>query len=352
MNLKQLAASLGLSQTTVSRALNGYPEVGEATRARVLAAAKAANYAPNSRARRLATGRAMTVGHVIPLSGREELVNPIFADFLAGAGEVYASQGYDMLLSMVPSGEVERTYRQMASNGSVDGVMVQAPRLEDKRIALLNELGLPYLVHGRTRDHGAYSWLDIANIRAFRRAAEFLLELGHERIALLNGPETLDFADRRRRGFEEALAERGLAPDPSLMRADLMTEHFGYSAAAEMLEHDDPPTAFLASAIMPAIGVRRAVAERSLWLGRDVSVICYDDGLSYMANDATGNPRGAPFTALKSSIRDAGRRCAEILIERIRDPDLPPHHELWEAELTLGQSTGPAPDVGKLRRKL
>lgn len=343
MNLKQLAESLGLSQTTVSRALNGYPEVREATRARVLAAARAANYAPNSRARRLATGRAMTVGHVIPLSGREELVNPIFADFLAGAGDVYARHGYDMLLSMVPSGETEKTYRQMAANGSVDGVMVQAPRLEDERIALLDELGLPYLVHGRTRDHSGYSWLDIANARAFRHATDFLLDLGHRRIALLNGPEALDFADRRRRGYVEALEARGLGADPAVMRADLMTEGFGYAAAAELLASDDPPTAFLTSAIMPAIGVRRAAAERGLWLGRDISVICHDDGLSYVGNDAAGNVRGAPFTALRSSIRDAGRRCAEILVERIRDPSQPHHQELWEATLTLGQSTGPGP---------
>lgn len=343
MNLKQLAESLGLSQTTVSRALNGYPEVRDATRARVLAAAREANYAPNSRARRLATGRAMTVGHVIPLSGREELVNPIFADFLAGAGEVYAREGYDMLLSMVPSGEAEKSYRQMVANGSVDGLMVQAPRLEDDRITLLEELGLPYLVHGRTRDPAAYSWLDIANLRAFRRATEHLLDLGHRRIALLNGPETLDFADRRRRGYAEALAARDIAPDPDLMRADLMTEQFGFVAASQMLTADAPPTAFLVSAIMPAVGVRRAAAELGLRLGRDISVICHDDGLSYMGNDATGSPQGAPFTAVRSSIRAAGRRCAEILIERIRDPSLPPHQELWEVELILGQSSGPVP---------
>ena len=101
MNLKELASSLGLSQTTVSRALNGYPEVNPETRARVEAAARAANYQPNSRARRLATGRAMTIGHVITHTGETEMVNPIFADFLAGAGEVYAREGYDLLLSIV-----------------------------------------------------------------------------------------------------------------------------------------------------------------------------------------------------------------------------------------------------------
>ena len=87
MNLKELARTLGLSQTTVSRALNGYPEVAEATRRRVLRAAREHNYLPNARAKGLATGRAMAVGHVIPVSSRHEIVNPIFADFIAGAGE-------------------------------------------------------------------------------------------------------------------------------------------------------------------------------------------------------------------------------------------------------------------------
>jgi DNA-binding LacI/PurR family transcriptional regulator len=150
MNLRELAESLGLSQTTVSRALNGYPEVREETRARVLAAARAANYTPNSRARRLATGRAMTIGHVIPLAGRTEMVNPIFSDFLAGAGEVYAREGYDMLLSVVGAAGAGDAYRQMAANGSVDGVMVQGPQVDDPRVPLLQELGLPFLVHGRT----------------------------------------------------------------------------------------------------------------------------------------------------------------------------------------------------------
>ena len=101
MNLKELSRELGLSPTTVSRALNGYPEVSEATRRRVVEAAGRLNYRPNMRARSLATGRAMAIGHVIPLSSRHEMMNPIFADFIAGAGEIYARNGYDMLLSIV-----------------------------------------------------------------------------------------------------------------------------------------------------------------------------------------------------------------------------------------------------------
>lgn len=343
MNLRELSHSLGLSQTTVSRALNGYPEVREETRTRVLAAAKAANYIPNARARRLATGRAMTIGHVMPLTGREELVNPIFTDFLAGAGEVYAREGYDLLLSLVTAEDGERAYRQMAANSSVDGVMVQAPMLIDARVALLQDLQLPFLVHGRTGQPEGYSWLDISNVRAFRRATELLLDLGHRRIALVNGQETLDFALRRRRGFEEALAARGLAANPAWMRSDIMTEQYGHASASQMLDTAPAPTAFLVSSIIPAIGVRRAVEERGLRVGRDISIICHDDELSYLGNDAAQAPGGPPFTATRSSIRAAGRRCAEILIGLIDDPDQPPVQELWETDLTLGRSTGPAP---------
>lgn len=341
MNLKQLAESLGLSQTTVSRALNGYPEVRESTRARVLAAAKAAEYTPNARARRLATGRAMTIGHVIPLSGQHELVNPIFADFIVGAGEVYMREGYDLLLSMTPADEIDQAYRRMADNGIADGVMVQAPQFHDPRIGLLTELGLPFLVHGRAGGDG-YSWLDVANVRAFRRATDLLLDLGHRRIALINGPEMLDFAARRRRGMEEALVARGLTPNPAWMREGLMTEGFAYDQAAAMLAGSPRPTAFLAASIIQAIGVRQAVADAGLTLGRDVSLVCHDDVLAYLGNVA-GARGGPPITASRSSIRAAGARCAEILIDLIRNPDQPPVQELWEAELIIGRSTGPAP---------
>ena len=87
MNLKELSEHLGLSQTTVSRALGGYPEVKEATRQRVEAAAARFNYRPSRSALNLATGRSMAVGHIIPLSENHEIMNPIFADFIAGEGD-------------------------------------------------------------------------------------------------------------------------------------------------------------------------------------------------------------------------------------------------------------------------
>lgn len=340
MNLKELSQKLGLSQTTVSRALNGYPEVNEATRNRILAAAHKHHYRPNMRAKSLATGRAMAIGHVIPISSKHEMVNPIFTDFIAGAGEEYSKAGYDMVLSVVKDEAEEQAYRDMAAKGSVDGIIVHGPRQGDPRVALLQGIGLPFVVHGRMSDGDMnYSWLDINNMRSFHRATELLLDLGHRRIALLNGLEQMDFARRRRAGYEAALTERGLSPDANLMHADEMTEQNGYTFAKEMLARPVPPTAFLVSSYILAIGVNRAVAAAGLQVGRDISIVTHDDDLSYLRNGDVI----PTYTATRSSVRNAGRRCAEILLHCIQSGEQNTVQELWETELTLGLSTGPAP---------
>ncbi|MEL6204975.1 MAG: substrate-binding domain-containing protein [Pseudomonadota bacterium] len=341
MNLKSLAESLGLSTTTVSRALNGYPDVSAATRERVCAAAQAQGYAPNTRALSLATGRAMAIGHVIPGASRHEIVNPIFADFVAGAGETYGPAGYEILLSVMPEGTEEEGYRRLARSGRVDGLVLQAPRPADRRIDLLTELNLPFVVHGRATEAEAdYSWLDMDNRRAFARATRHLTDLGHRRIALLNGPADMDFAIRRAAGFHEAMEAAGLAVAPEHIRHDQMTEFFGYAAAREMLAADPKPTAFVTAALLIALGVRRAVEEQGLRMGGDVSVVTHDDGLSYLTNGAEGAPL---FTATHAPVREMGRATAAMLLTRIAAPDAPPAHRMMPANFVLGPSSGPAP---------
>jgi LacI family transcriptional regulator len=340
MNLKELSRKLGLSPTTVSRALNGYPEVSEVTREKVMSAARKYQYQPNTRAIRLATGRAMAVGHVIPIASRHEIVNPIFADFIAGTGETYSRAGYDMVLSIVPDAEEEITYKTLKSRGTVDGVIVHSPRDNDLRIKLLQDIGMPFVVHGRSSSVAQpYSWVDVNNRRAFKRATEFLIDLGHQRIALINGLEFMDFAIRRRKGYLEALAGRGIEPDASLMASVEMTESQGYKMASAMLNLHDPPTAFILSSMILGLGARRAVEEKGLKIGRDISIIIHDDDLSYMKNG-----EDVPiFTATRSSVREAGRQAAAMLLEIIANPVETPAERLLEADLIIGMSTGPAP---------
>ncbi|MEM5582862.1 MULTISPECIES: substrate-binding domain-containing protein [unclassified Roseibium] len=339
MNLKELSQRLELSQTTVSRALNGYPEVSEETRRRVTEMAARLGYAPNSQARRLATGRAMAIGHVIPRS-IHEMMNPIFLEFIAGAGETYSMHGYDMIISVVEDALEEDAYRQIATRKKADGVIIHGPAHDEHRHKLLKEIGLPFVVHGRIPGaETETSWIDMNNRRAFERASNLLLDLGHTRIALLNGLEHMDFARRRRTGFENALAARGLAADPQLMRSADMTEPFGCDNAMDMLNGGNPPTAFLVSSMISAIGVARAVGQCGLTVGKDISIITHDDALSFLPNSGE-----VPiFTCTRSSVRYAGQKAAELLLNMIANPGTEPTALHMDAELIIGQSTGPAP---------
>ena len=339
MNLKELAKHLGLSQTTVSRALNGYPEVGDATRKRVAEEAARLGYRPNAHARRLATGRAHAIGYVFP-SDRSVMIDPLFSDFVAGAAEVYALQGFETLLHAGGQEDEMAVYRRFAEDGAVDAVVVQAPHVSDPRVALLNELKIPYMIHGRLDGiETGYGWMDIDNRGAFKKATKLLSDLGHQRIALLNGPEQLTFALHRRQGYEAALGEKGLRVDPALAFSGVMTEENGYREARRVLQLPNRPTALIISSMLMVSGAIRACHELGLAIGKQVSLIGHDDGLPFM------NAEGLvpSLTTTTSSIRDAGIRVAELLLERIENPDSPLPAELWNVDLIVRGSTGPAP---------
>lgn len=339
MNLKQLADHLELSPTTVSRALNGYPEVSEVTRERVHRAAAAQNYRPRHPARQLATGRSLTIGHVVARS-RHALIAPLFSDLLAGAGEAADELGYDSHLRIVADAAEEAHYVDIAASRRVDGVVVHGPLVDDPRIDLLHRLELPFIVHGRSDTATRHAWLDVDNVGAMRRATALLLDLGHTDIALVNGPETLHFARHRRDGFVDAHRARGLEPDPANMFSGPLVEHRGHDATNALLDRPAPPTALVCAGLLPAWGALRALLARGLVAGVDLSIVAYDDGVSWLTNraDSGGEP---PFTTVRGSIHDAGRELVRHLVHAIEMPDAPLAADTLPTELVLGRSTGP-----------
>lgn len=342
MNLKQFAERLKLSPTTVSRALNGYPEVSEATRQKVLHAAEKYGYRPSHHAKTLAGGATKSIGHIVPRNSMQ-LIDPHFADFIAGASEVYSQHGYDLSLSVVDNDKEKDTYLDYIRTRKVDGVMVQAPITDDWRIALLRDSGMPFVVHGRSDAQNAdYNLMDVNNRHAFRRAANFLIELGHQRIALINGDENLNFAKRRREGYAQALHDHGLKVDNNLCFSGAMTEPYGYQAARRVLAlpKAQRPTALLIASALPALGAYRAMTEQELHLPRDISVVIFDDCLSFLRGEDGQIPL---FTALRSNIFEHGKQAASQLIAQINAPDASPIKTVWEAELVIGKSTGVVP---------
>ena len=338
MKLKDLADRLGLSQTTVSRALNGYPEVSEATRRRVIEAAKRYHYQPNPSALRLATGRTGAIGAVLP-TDRNLLVDPHFVEFLAGLGERLVDDEMDIVLCPTRAGDETGTYRRIVAGNRVDALILSGPLVEDERVSLLTELGHPFVMHGRTVSDTPYAWLDIDNEGAFQRATSYLLDLGHRRIALINGSTRFTFAVHRELGFRAAFAARGLTADPRLIGEGPMTDEVGYRLTERFLAERPRPTALIVSSMMPALGCVRVIRAAGLALGQDVSLIAHDDVFPFLNADRMV----PPLSTLRSPIRAAGTRIAEMLIDLLGGRSPETIHELWPVELVLRASTGPAP---------
>ena len=339
MRLKDLAEHLGLSQTTVSRALNGYPEVNETTRLRVTETAARLGYRPNANALRLATGRAGAIGMV--LYGASEF-GPHLTEFVGGMGTRLAKDEIDILFTTVETYQEElAAYRRAAASQKVDAFVLSSPRLRDERPDILLDLGLPFVLHGRTNIDRPIAWLDIDNTGAMERATSHLLDLGHRRIALLNGIKGRTFAEHRELGYLAALSSRGIPFDPALMSNSLFTDEAAFRLAQTMLELRPRPTAFLAGSMMTALGVFRAIRQAGLDLGKDVSMIAHDDVFPSLNADNMY----PTMSTTRSPIRQAGIRVAELLLQILGGKQIEDVHELWPVELVLRESTGPAPDT-------
>lgn len=337
MKLKEFAKQLGLSPTTVSRALSGYPEVSEVTRARVVEEAVRLGYRPNVNAVRLKTGRAGAIGVVMGRAGEFH-----FAEFMAGMAERLVTEDTDILVIPMADPEYDeemRLYRRLVESQRVDAIIVHSPRPNDERIALLHKLGMPFLVHGRSDIDVPHAWLDIDNEGAVRRATSHLIDLGHSRIAMINGRPGATYALHRDKGYREALQSRGIELDPQLIASGNFTDELGFRFARSLLEQANPPTAIVAGSMMTALGVYRAVRSLGLQVGREVSVIAHDDVFPYL----TADNMAPSLSATRSSMRAAGTRCADLVLQLMSGRSPLDIHELWPVELILRESTAPVP---------
>lgn len=339
--IRQLAEHLGLSPATVSRALNGFPEVGVATRRRVLEGAERLHYRPNMHAKRLATGKSGLVGMIFRASS-ERGVDPHVMDFLSALSLAFADSEIDLLVHIAPDAQQMEHHERIASRGQVDGMILSAPEPDDPRIELLARRNIPFVVHGRGTDAPDYAYYDIDNEGAFAAATRLLIQFGHKRIALLNGPQPMGYARQRERGYRAVMDEHGLPVPPRFVANGEMHEESGYRAAATMLADRARPTAFLCSSTLQALGIMRAAGEAGLKVGEDLSIISHDDVLPHLLAENFA----PPLTVTRQPIRDAGPILAAMMMARLAGTPVRELQRTDKVDLIVRGSTGPAPKWG------
>lgn len=333
VTLKDIAKRVGKSVTTVSRALHGYDDVSEQTRAEVLRVAEEMGYTPNILAQRLQKQRTDTIGLILPTFG-PRFSDPFFSEFIAGVGNQAAKMGYDLLVSTRSPGEEEmRAYRAMVQSYRVDGFILVRTRVHDPRIEYLCEQGFPFIAFGRSENDCEYLFVDEDGELGMRRMAHHLADLGHDNIAFIAAPEDLMFARYRLQGFRKGLADRGIdLPEAQVVIGDL-TQRDGFAKAAQLLDSPHPPSAIAACNDLMALGAISAAQSRGLRVGRDVAITGFD-------NIPLAEHSHPPLTTVHQPIYQIGTQVCQMLVHLIRGESPAPQSQLLEPALVIRESCG------------
>lgn len=332
MNLERLAHQLGISKTTVSRALNGYPEVNVRTRDRVLKAAEEAGYQPNPMARSLALGRTNVFGIIYPLLPAD-LGDPMFLDVVAGMSAALEEVNKNLIIAPVSPAAEQPSYEQIVRGRRVDGLVVGRTLVHDERIAFLSKSKFPFVAHGRTELNAPYAWFDYDNAAGIRIAMERLLGLGHQRVALISAPLELNFARQRKDSFVASLSAAGLSADPRYLVADTLDRRSGYQAMQQLLACSPRPTAVIVDNHLSGVGAVRALLDAGVEIGKAMSVIVWGNMADTLA--------GANVTTIdQPEPRKAGARMIAMLMALVEGTPAAELQELWQPVLLEGATVG------------
>ena len=330
--MKRVAAELGVSITTVSKVLNNQPDIGAATRARVLKKVEELGYRPNAVARSLTLRRTHTLGIVIP-----DLMHSFFVEIIAGIEPVASVRGYGLLLcSSSEDPRKEQSELEMLRSRQVDGIVLASAHGSGTTELLLQltRQGTTLVMIDRD-DHPSVKCHRVLtdDERVGQLATSHLLDVGRRAIAHIGGPNVVH-AKRREKGWREALRARGIKPsDDWIVRGGFM-ESEGYRAMKRLLTVRPKIDAVFAANDPSAIGAMKAIWEAGLRVPEDVAVVGVGD-------IALGDLLRVPLTTVGWSRKDQGRHAAELLLNGLDDDSAAgPQRVIIPPRLIVRESSG------------
>jgi len=299
-----VAASAGVSKSLVSLVLRGAGNVSEKRRRLVLAAAAELGYRPNGAARSLVRQRSNLIGILLP-----DLHNPFFAEVVDGVQAEARAQGYNIIISVAdPRALAERRALDTLLELRVDGLILASPMLETNTITLVSK-EVPVVLVARRAHLGSVDSVGNDDPTGAALVVQHLADLGHHNIAYIEGGGAAGAAERRK-GYERAMQRCGLDAYTRVIPGN-ETDEGGRQGVAALFDGDAPrPTAIFAANDLAAVGAMSALAERSLRVPKDVSVVGYDDTALAAASQIN-------LTTVAQPRADIGRTAVTLLLERL-----------------------------------
>lgn len=331
--LRDVAKAAEVHPATASRALN--PEtrnlVNARTVERVLHVARSLGYRPNPHARTLKTARSATVGLLIP-----DLTNPLFPPIARGVEDVLSQAGYSAWIVNTDNDESrEAAAVESLRDRNVDGFIFATATLQHPVAERLAVDGTPVILVNRRTASSDIPSVTPDDAAGVALAMRHLVELGHQRIAHLAGPQTLSTGLNRLRAYRHALHDHGLEPDDELVVVcEAFTEAAGARALSQLLDRGVEFTAVLAGNDLLALGCYDAFAAHGLSCPADVSVVGFND-TPFM------DKLHPPLTTVRIPHYEIGAEAARLLLEGLRTPERPARSVLLPLSLIVRESTAP-----------
>lgn len=333
-NIRDVAHHVGLSVSTVSRALNGYDDVNAETRKKVQRAAETLGYRASFAAATLRSNQTQTVTFMVSKPWTK-FVDPFFLGLLDGVEMVLQAQGYDLQVVMAREFESEiDIIRRTVERNRCDALLFGRTRPEDERIDYLQERGFPFVTIGQTlrNDH---DWIDRDHVKIGRVATERLIRLGHKRIAYLSTPYRYMYSNHNRDGYRAALREAGIGHDPALEVECFLSRNTGADATTRLISSGADPTAIFCGNDLIALSAMEAMRSFGLEPGRDIAVIGCDD----MPMAGASNP---PLTTFSQNLDALGMRMGRMVLSRLGGSSTR-LQDLVEAQLIVRETDMPPP---------
>ncbi len=332
--IEDVARRAGLSIKTVSRVLNGEPNVRPQTRERVLAAAREFDYQPNVSARRLASKRSFVIGLLYDNPDSEYVMA-----VQEGALAVCRTHDYHLLIYpcrvLAPSLVDEAL--SLHRRSTVDGLILTQPVSDfPPLIDALIEAGIVFVRISQREVAGDSPWVSVDDEQAACRMTDHLISLGHARIGFIMGHPDHGSSHDRLRGFRASLVAHGLPPDGAPIEQGRYTFDSGYECAQRLLAREPRPTAIFASDDHMAMGVLTAAYERRLAIPGDLSVCGFDD--TPMARYVW-----PPLTTARQPVTEVARVASECLLDRLQGRETGATRYTLQSHLVLRGSTAPPP---------
>lgn len=332
--MSELARSLNLSTSTVSRALTRPEMVASDTRERVLAAAKANGYLLNGIAQSLRTRTTKSVGLIV-----SDIMNPFYSAIVRAVEGVAASNGYSVIVCNADENdEKEEEALWVLAERQVAGIIHAATGAKLETLRALRRRGIAIVCFDRVSGLEDTDAALVDNVEGARAATRHLLALGHRLVATIAGPDRLTTGRDRLRGFRAVLDEEGLVVDEAYIERGDFRRESAYAATTRLLSLAVPPTALFVANNEMLIGALDAIRDRGVAIPRQLSVVSFDDVPWARYVDP-------PLTVVAQPTEEIGRAAAHLLFRRLGGDDVPKTVVLTPILRTRGSTAPPRADA-------